>query len=101
MTPLELSLLLLEDLSVGDTFGQCFSLHEMTDAQIAARELPLAPWLFTDDTLMSRPVGAAFEHADHIGPAMRARDFAAHCGYDRNCGRSMHSALACVSAGEP
>ena len=47
-------LLSLDGLSVGDGFGECFFVSTHTiERRLELRELPKAPWTFTDDTTMA------------------------------------------------
>jgi ADP-ribosylglycohydrolase len=54
MNARELTLRSLEGLSTGDAFGECF--FRVTPELVRLRQLPEAPWIWTDDTHMALSV---------------------------------------------
>ena len=101
MTRSDRALVSLDGLSVGDAFGQSF-LTTRTNALplFRKRQLPSAPWLFTDDTEMSLSVVSVLRRYGHIDQNPLADSFAQHYSYDRAYGPSMHWVLTRVGEGE-
>ncbi|SEK14290.1 MULTISPECIES: ADP-ribosylglycohydrolase family protein [unclassified Variovorax] len=98
---LQRALVALDGLSVGDAFGQCFFQREnASEARWVERQLPDAPWLYTDDTEMSLSVVAALGRQGEIEQASLALSLARHYDYERAYGPSMHRVLARIRAGE-
>lgn len=57
MTPLDRSLLTLNGVSLGDSFGQTFfDTEAVATERILTRTLPAATWYFTDDSIMASAV---------------------------------------------
>ena len=101
MSPHERALVSLDGLSVGDAFGQCFFQGENASAvRLQQRQLPPAPWYYTDDTEMALSVMAVLRRFGTIDQMHLARSFAEHYSYDRAYGPSMHRVLARIRAGE-
>ena len=102
MAPIDRAILSLDGLSLGDAFGQCFFQSENTFAgQSCQRQLPPAPWYFTDDTEMSLSIVTTLARYGAIDQMQLARSFAEHYSYDRAYGPSMHRVLARIRDGEP
>ncbi len=101
MAPIDRAILSLDGLSLGDAFGQCFFQWEISAEQSRQRQLPPAPWCFTDDTEMSLSVVAILARCGVIDQTQLARSFAEHYSYDRAYGPSMHRVLARILDGEP
>jgi ADP-ribosylglycohydrolase len=82
------ALLSLEGLSVGDAFGQqFFSPHEIvTPERIARAEIPLGPWLHTDDTEMAISIVEVLQRHGHIDQDDLARTFSHRYMADPNRG---------------
>lgn len=101
MSLLERALVSLDGLSVGDAFGQCFFQGEtFSVAHLQQRQLPPAPWFYTDDTEMALSLVAVLARSGTIDQGHLARSFAEHYSYDRAYGPSMHRVLARVREGE-
>ena len=101
MTPIDRAILSLDGLSLGDAFGQCFFQIENASAgQPHQRQLPPAPWYFTDDTEMSLSIVTILAKCSAIDQAQLAHSFAEHCSYDRAYGPSMHRVLTRIRDGE-
>ena len=98
--PLALALESLDGLSIGDAFGQCFFLIADPAAAISSRQLPEAPWFFTDDTEMSLSVLASLAKFGAINQTFLAESIAQHYDYNRAYGPSMHRVLGRIRAGE-
>lgn len=100
MDPLALAQLSLDGLSIGDAFGQCFFQLEDADAQIERRQLPDAPWHYTDDTEMSLSIVSVLATRGAIDQDGLAASFARHYDYNRAYGPSMHRVLDRIRYGE-
>ncbi|MFZ6759894.1 ADP-ribosylglycohydrolase family protein [Undibacterium sp. Ji50W] len=100
MNSLERALISLDGLSMGDAFGQCFFQEENKLLLDEGKQLPKAPWYFTDDTEMTLSVIANLRHHGEIYQDTLAKSFAQHYSYDRAYGPSMHRVLARINAGE-
>jgi ADP-ribosylglycohydrolase len=86
MTPLERALLSLNGLSVGDALGEtCFSLLRTR----FDRQLPPAPWRWTDDTEMALSIVAVLKQHGRIEQDALATNFAEHFHQSRGYGRAM------------
>ena len=70
------ALLSLDGLSVGDAFGECF-LEQPRRAEfwMEHRQVPEAPWAFTDDTAMALSVVRCLKTRAHIDNDALARAF--------------------------
>jgi ADP-ribosylglycohydrolase len=95
--------LALEGLSIGDAFGErFFGLPTRVTQQIRSRELPVAPWGWTDDTAMALGVFEALRDRDDIDPdhlaVIFARNYLADPG--RGYGRGAHQVLGAIATGE-
>jgi ADP-ribosylglycohydrolase len=91
----------LEGLSVGDAFGEQFFMDpDEAEMRIADRVLPLAPWLYTDDTEMACSVVENLRDYGCIEQDALARSFAAHYEAKRGYGPNMHRLLARIREGE-
>ncbi|MGH8079003.1 MAG: ADP-ribosylglycohydrolase family protein [Lysobacter sp.] len=102
MNALQRARLSLDGLSVGDAFGQCFFQDPATaQAWLEQRQLPPAPWYYTDDTLMSLSVVAVLAARNEIDQDRLALSLAHHYDYDRAYGPSMHRVLERIAGGEP
>ncbi|MDM5180868.1 ADP-ribosylglycohydrolase family protein [Massilia sp. DJPM01] len=100
MSPLARALESLEGLSVGDAFGQCFFQLADPDRHVAERQLPAAPWHYTDDTEMSLSVLSMLAQCGRIDQERLAASLASHYDYDRAYGPSMQRVLARIREGE-
>ena len=92
----------LEGLSIGDAFGERFFVGDaLATAQIAARELPPAPWRWTDDTAMAIPIVERLVRDGRIQSDDLALDFARRYAAEpmRGYGRGAHKVLAAIGAG--
>ncbi|MFZ6658394.1 ADP-ribosylglycohydrolase family protein [Undibacterium sp. TJN19] len=75
-----------------------------SDASVLAqneRQLPDAPWYFTDDTEMTLSIISVLRNCGEIDQEILAKSFAKHYSYDRAYGPSMHRVLARINDGEP
>ncbi|MFZ6768986.1 ADP-ribosylglycohydrolase family protein [Undibacterium sp. Di26W] len=100
MNSLERALISLDGLSIGDAFGQCFFQAENRLLLDEEKQLPEAPWYFTDDTEMTLSIIAILRHHGEIQQDTLAKSFAQHYSYDRAYGPSMHRVLARINAAE-
>lgn len=70
----DVALLSLQGLSVGDAFGECFFSHPYE--LVVRRELPPAPWRWTDDTHMALSIVEALREFGRIEQDALAQAFA-------------------------
>ena len=101
---LELALLSLAGLSVGDAFGEgCFGNVEAIAGRIAARAIPEAPWKWTDDTAMACSIVRTLRRCGCIDQATLADYFAAEYAGNprRGYGGMAHNILRAMGAGIP
>jgi len=81
----------LEDLSVGDAFGEQFFVDPDTvEDLIEARTLPAPEWYFTDDTQMALSVVSILRQYRCITPDILAMSFGARYDARRGYGGAMH-----------
>jgi ADP-ribosylglycohydrolase len=91
----------LEGLSVGDAFGQqFFGDQDEVMNRIVARELPQAPWWFTDDTLMAISVCEILGRCGRIEQDELANSFCARFQPDRGYGATMRRLLTQLVNGQ-
>lgn len=87
MTPEERMRLSLEGLALGDAFGErFFGPPGLVASRIEARELPPAPWPWTDDTAMALSVCEVLALHGRIEQASLARAFARRFRVEPNRG---------------
>jgi ADP-ribosylglycohydrolase len=87
---LELALLSLEGLSVGDAFGECFFCEGwLAQGRIDARSEPPPPWFLTDDSIMAISVVETLAKHGQIEQSHLATRFATR--YKREPGRGYGS----------
>lgn len=100
--PLGRARLSLEGLSVADAFGQCFFGDEQVMlGRIDRREVPVAPWFFTDDTAMTLSVYRCLAECGKIVQDRLAELFAEEYAADprRGYGGTAHAILRAIGAG--
>ncbi|MGB8345961.1 MAG: ADP-ribosylglycohydrolase family protein [Ktedonobacteraceae bacterium] len=92
----------LEGLSVGDALGDRFFLpYEKVEQLVERRELPPAPWQYSDDTQMALSIYSnLLQHGEIIQDAL-AESFAAYYDPGRGYGPSMHRQLRSIRNGKP
>lgn len=103
-TPLTRALLSLEGLSVGDAFGERFlQAPALAEEDVARRQLPAAPWAYTDDTEMALAIVQVLEEHGHIEPERLARLFGARYRAHprRGYGATAHDILQKIHLGMP
>ncbi|QHC25075.1 ADP-ribosylglycohydrolase family protein [Streptomyces sp. GS7] len=89
----------LRGLAVGDALGSQFFVPAHYPA-LKHRELPPAPWRWTDDTEMACSVLAVLATHHRIDQDALARSFADHHDVDRNYGRAVDRMLRLIREGE-
>jgi ADP-ribosylglycohydrolase len=90
----------LDGLSVGDAFGErFFGPSEDALGRIARRELPPAPWRYTDDTEMALSIVEILEELGRIDQNKLAQRFAARMQKGRGYGPGAFELLHGVKAG--
>ena len=97
-------LLCLEGLSLGDSFGQrFFHPSAFPNAQSGGRTLPIAPWYFTDDTIMALGVSSVLDQSGEIDSDLLAEEFARRFQQDphRGYGSGAVQVLTSIIDGVP
>jgi ADP-ribosylglycohydrolase len=90
----------LDGLSVGDAFGErFFGEPEHAMARIRSRQVPPAPWPYTDDTEMAISVVEVLEEVGAIDQDLLAARFASRMQIGRGYGLGTHEILCGVRAG--
>lgn len=103
-TNIERARLALEGLSLGDAFGdQFFFSSERIDHHLSTRTLPPAPWLTTDDTIMSVSVVEVLDAHQGIDQGALATAFGRRYLHDpnRGYGGTAHRILRAIGQGAP
>jgi ADP-ribosylglycohydrolase len=94
----------LDGLSVGDAFGQrFFGTVEFVEPAIAARQIPDAPWWWTDDTAMALSIVDALRARGAIDRDDLARRFGRRYAREpmRGYGGTAHTILRAIGEGQP
>jgi ADP-ribosylglycohydrolase len=90
----------LDGLSVGDAFGErFFGPSSEVLRRISLRELPGAPWAYTDDTEMALSIVEVLEQRGGIDQDLLATRFADRMQFHRNYGQGAYAVLCGVKAG--
>jgi len=90
----------LDGLSVGDAFGErFFSPSSEVLQRISRRELPDAPWTYTDDTEMALSIVEILEERGGIDQDLLATRFASRMQFNRNYGQGAYAVLCGVKEG--
>src|SRR5919108_2563183 len=92
------ALMSLRGLAVGDALGSQFFVPAHYPA-LKRRELPPAPWRWTDDTEMACSVLAVLAAHGRIDQDALARSFAAHHHADRGYGQAVDKMLRLIGEG--
>ncbi|MFJ8495035.1 ADP-ribosylglycohydrolase family protein [Streptomyces sp. NPDC094038] len=95
---LERALTSLRGLAVGDALGSQFFVP-VNYPLLKRRELPPAPWQWTDDTEMACSVVAVLAAHDRVDQDALAHSFAAHHDFDRGYGPAVNRLLRLVREG--
>ncbi|MER5792366.1 ADP-ribosylglycohydrolase family protein [Streptomyces sp. NPDC001980] len=95
---LERALASLRGLSVGDALGSQFFVP-VNYPLLKRRELPPAPWQWTDDTEMACSVVAVLAAHHRVDQDALAHSFAAHHDFDRGYGPAVNRLLRLVREG--
>ena len=94
------AMLSLAGLSVGDALGeQFFGPPREVLGRIAERELPLAPWAYTDDSQMALSIVEVLLNYDRIDPDALAEQFAARYDPMRGYGSGAHDLMHALGMG--
>jgi ADP-ribosylglycohydrolase len=90
----------LDGLSVGDAFGErFFGPPGEVLKRISRRELPDAPWTYTDDTEMALSIVEILEERGGIDQDVLATRFAGQMQFNRNYGQGTYAVLCGVKEG--
>ena len=101
MDPIVRAELSLDGLSVGDAFGERFFVPPDEVAQrVSRRELPVAPWAYTDDTEMALSIVAMLRERATVDQDRLAALFAGRMNFRRNYGAGTHAILSGVRDGQ-
>ncbi|MET9512895.1 ADP-ribosylglycohydrolase family protein [Streptomyces flavidovirens] len=95
---LERALASLRGLSLGDALGSQFFVP-VNYPLLKSRELPPAPWQWTDDTEMACSVLAVLAEHGRIDQDALARSFADHHDFDRGYGPAVNRMLRLIREG--
>ena len=100
MDELSRAWLSLDGLSVGDAFGERFfgPLDEI-QRRSSRRDLPDAPWIYTDDTEMALSVVETLQDCRSIQQNLLASRFAHRMQFNRGYGRGAYAVLWGVKQG--
>ena len=88
----------LNGLAVGDAFGAQFFVPDNLPA-LRKRQLPAAPWPWTDDTEMACSIHRLVMHHGEVDQEELARSFAERHDFDRGYGPAMNRMLRLVRQG--
>ena len=100
MDALDRAWLSLDGLSVGDAFGERFFLPpDEAWERISRRDLPVAPWSYTDDTEMALSIVEILQERGSIDQDLLARPFADRMQSHRGYGRGAQAVLRGVKQG--
>jgi ADP-ribosylglycohydrolase len=100
MDAIDRALLSLDGLSVGDAFGErFFVLPDEALRRIARRELPAAPWTYTDDTEMALSIVEILSERGSIDQDLLAQRFAKRMQFVRNYGQGAYTVLCGIKQG--
>jgi len=100
MDAIDRARLSLDGLSVGDAFGErFFLLPEEALRRIARRELPEAPWTYTDDTEMALSIVEILNEHGSIDQDLLAQRFARRMQFVRNYGQGAYTVLCGIREG--
>src|SRR5215813_10127996 len=100
MNAIDRAWLSLDGLSVGDAFGERFfgPSHEVLQ-NIARRDLPVAPWIYTDDTEMALSIVEILQEHGGIDQYLLAQRFARRMQFSRNYGKGAYTILCGIREG--
>jgi ADP-ribosylglycohydrolase len=100
MDALDRAWLSLDGLSVGDAFGErFFGPPSEVGQRISRRELPEAPWTYTDDTEMALSIVEILQERGSIDQDLLAARFAGRMQFNRGYGRGAYTVLWGVKQG--
>lgn len=100
MNSIERAHLSLTGLSVGDALGETFCRpNSEAMSTIARRQVPAAPWHYTDDTQMAISIVELLQSAGHIDPRQLGQSFAKRYEAHRGYGPSTAKLLEAVTGG--
>jgi ADP-ribosylglycohydrolase len=90
----------LDGLSVGDAFGErFFGPSGEVVRRISQRELPDAPWTYTDDTEIALSIVEMLEERGIVDQDVLAKRFASRMQFHRNYGQGAYTVLCGVKEG--
>jgi ADP-ribosylglycohydrolase len=90
----------LDGLSIGDSFGETFfTSPDEVLRRVSRRELPAAPWTYTDDTEMALSIVEVLTERGAIDQDLLAARFAKRMNFNRNYGKGTYALLCGVKDG--
>jgi len=90
----------LDGLSIGDSFGETFfTSPDEVLRRVSRRELPVAPWTYTDDTEMALSIVEILSERGLIDQDLLAARFAKRMNFNRNYGKGTYALLCGVKDG--
>ncbi|GAB3407881.1 ADP-ribosylglycohydrolase family protein [Flindersiella endophytica] len=87
-------------MALGDALGSQFFIPANRTA-LEQRQLPPAPWQWTDDAEMACSILAVLDRAGRVDQDQLAASFAEHHDFDRGYGPAMNRLLRLVREGDP
>jgi ADP-ribosylglycohydrolase len=92
----------LDGLSLGDCFGQHFFYRQSWATSLTAREIPPAPWIYTDDTEMALGIAEVLDECGTIDQDRLAALFVRRYGLNpyRGYGSGAHDILSAIERGQ-
>jgi ADP-ribosylglycohydrolase len=93
----------LDGLSLGDCFGQHFFYRQSWATSLSSREIPPAPWIYTDDTEMALGIAEVLEERGAIDQDRLASLFCRRYGLNpyRGYGSGAIDILSAIEQGQP
>ncbi len=92
----------IEGLSLGDSFGERFLHRQSWTTALQSRQLPPAPWKYTDDTEMALAIAEVLEEFGAVDQDHLAVAFTRRYGINpyRGYGSGAHEILSAIARGE-
>src|SRR4051812_4545909 len=93
----------IEGLSLGDSFGERFIHRQCWTTALQSRQLPPAPWKYTDDTEMALAIAEVLGKHGAVDQERLAAAFVRRYAANpyRGYGSGAHEVLSAIGRGEP